>query len=188
MKKKPVHYVDNKQLYEDLKAYIIEYDNAVENNLPLPIIPDSLGIAVEKIAKNLGNRHQFRYYSYLDEMVGDGIENVFLYIHKFNYHEYKNPFAYITQIIFFAFLRRIAKEQKQQYIKMKSMRNSFIMSEMATISSADDLHYIENMDMSYFDDEKFSALALKFEPKFHEKIDSEEKEEPKKKGIENFFE
>lgn len=190
MKKEPVHYVDNKQFYEDLKNYIIEYDNAVENNLDLPIIPNSIGIAVSKIATNLGNRHQFRYYSYLDEMIGDGIENVFLYLHKFKYKEYKNPFAYVTQIVFFAFLRRIAKEQKHQYVKMKSMRNSYIMSEMATVSSADDLHLLENFDMTYFDDDKFAALAEKFEAKTNKDIDAEEDEpiENKKKGVENFFE
>ncbi len=52
-------------------------------------------------------------------MICDGIENCVQYIHNFDPEKSKNPFAYFTQIIQYAFLRRIQKEKKQLEIKTK---------------------------------------------------------------------
>lgn len=163
-KRKKNNYVDNEKLYEELTKYVKEYDEAVVNKAPLPMVPSYIGKSILDIARNLANKHSFRSYTYVDEMISDGVENCLLYLHKFNYKEYSKPFAYLTQIIYFAFLRRIGKEQRQQYTKMKSMKNSYIMNTLATMS-AEDMKYIENSDMSYFDEEKFAALAEKFEKK-----------------------
>jgi hypothetical protein len=74
-------------------------------------------------------------------MIGDGIENCLMYLHNFNPDKSNNPFAYFTQIIYFAFVRRIQKEQKQQYIKHKSMQNAAIMNELVDMSPDDQSHF-----------------------------------------------
>jgi len=58
-------------------------------------------------------------YMFRDDMISDGIENCVQYIHNFDPEKSKNPFAYFTQIIHYAFLRRIQKEKKQLEIKTK---------------------------------------------------------------------
>ena len=50
-------------------------------------------------------------------MISDGIENCLQYIHNFNPEKSNNPFAYFTQIIYYAFIRRIQKEKKQAHVK-----------------------------------------------------------------------
>jgi len=75
-----------------------------------------------KIAEHLSYRPNFMNYPFREEMVGDGIENCLLYAHNFNPRKSKNPFSYFTQIIYFAFLRRIEKEKKQAYIKYNYMK------------------------------------------------------------------
>ena len=59
-----------------------------------------------------------------DDMISDGIENCVQYIHNFDPAKSKNPFAYFTQIIHYAFLRRIQKEKKQLDIKTKIIERS----------------------------------------------------------------
>lgn len=129
-KKKPQHYVDNKVFL----AAMIEYRNSVKlaekEGRPKPIIPNYVGDCMLKIATRLSYRPNFVNYSYRDEMISDGIENCINYIDNFNPEKSDNPFAYFTQIIYYAFLRRIQKEKKQLYIKHKSLENSFIFNEL----------------------------------------------------------
>jgi len=82
------------------------------------------------IANRLSLKPNFINYSYREEMISDGIENCVCYFDNYNPDRYDNPFAYFTQIIYFAFLRRIQKEKKQLYIKHKSLENSLIMNEL----------------------------------------------------------
>jgi DNA-directed RNA polymerase specialized sigma24 family protein len=125
MKKNPEkvkeHYVDNKKFYVEMIRYRNEYDHAIENNLQKPKMSDYAGLAIYKIANRLANSPNFRNYTYRDEMIEDGIENAIAYAHNFNPEKYTNPFAYFTQIVYYAFLRRIAKEEKNLYIKYKSI-------------------------------------------------------------------
>ena len=52
-------------------------------------------------------------------MISDGVENCLQYLDNFNPTKSNNPFAYFTQIIYYAFVRRIQKEKKQVKVKQK---------------------------------------------------------------------
>jgi hypothetical protein len=115
------NYVNNKTLYEVMKKYHEDYQHAKTNDIAFPKIPDYVGEAILLIANKLSNKPNFSGYSYKDEMISDGIENCLMYLHNFDPNKTNNPFAYFTQIISYAFIRRIEKEKKQQYIKHKNL-------------------------------------------------------------------
>jgi hypothetical protein len=118
-RKKSEHYVNNKELLEALIVYRGKVAHAKENNLPKPRITNYLGSCFLKIATHLSYKPNFVNYMFRDDMISDGIENCVQYIHNFDPEKSKNPFAYFTQIIHYAFLRRIQKEKKQLDIKNK---------------------------------------------------------------------
>ena len=118
-KKKSEHYVNNKQLLEALIVYREGVAHAKENDLPKPRITNYLGECFLKIATHLSYKPNFVNYMFRDDMISDGIENCVQYIHNFDPEKSRNPFAYFTQIIHYAFLRRIQKEKKQLDIKNK---------------------------------------------------------------------
>ena len=121
MPRKKQHYVDNERFLEVMSDYREKYLQAKDNDTELPIIPDYAGECFLKIAERLSHRPNFINYAFREEMVSDGIENSVMYASNFNPEKSTNPFAYFTQIIYFAFLRRIEKEKKQLYIKYKTM-------------------------------------------------------------------
>ena len=116
-KQKKPHYVDNKEF---LRAMVEWKDNCKEEGEQLPVT-NYIGECFLKIATHLSYRPNFINYTYRDEMISDGIENCLQYVNNFNPEKSNNPFAYFTQIIYYAFLRRIEKEKKQLYIKYKTM-------------------------------------------------------------------
>ena len=118
-KKKSEHYVNNKQLLEALIVYREKVAYAKENDLVKPRITNYLGECFLKIATHLSYKPNFVNYMFRDDMISDGIENCVQYIHNFDPEKSRNPFAYFTQIIHYAFLRRIQKEKKQLDIKSK---------------------------------------------------------------------
>jgi len=118
-KKKSEHYVNNKELLEALIVYRAKVAHAKENDLPKPRITNYLGECFLKIATHLSYKPNFVNYMFREDMISDGIENCVQYIHNFNPEKSQNPFAYFTQIIHYAFLRRIQKEKKQLEIKTK---------------------------------------------------------------------
>jgi hypothetical protein len=118
-KKKSEHYVNNKELLEALIVYRTKVAAAKEQGLPKPRISNYLGECFLKIATHLSYKPNFVNYMFRDDMISDGIENCVQYIHNFNPEKSQNPFAYFTQIIHYAFLRRIQKEKKQLEIKTK---------------------------------------------------------------------
>ena len=118
-KKKSAHYVNNKELLQALIVYREKVAHAKENDLPKPRITNYLGECFLKIATHLSYKPNFVNYMFRDDMISDGIENCVQYIHNFDPEKSKNPFAYFTQIIHYAFLRRIQKEKKQLDIKTK---------------------------------------------------------------------
>jgi len=118
-KKKSEHYVNNKEFLEAITVYRDKVAFAKENNLPKPRIPDYIGGCFLKIATHLSYKPNFVNYMFREDMISDGIENCVQYIHNFNPEKSQNPFAYFTQIIHYAFLRRIQKEKKQLEIKTK---------------------------------------------------------------------
>ena len=124
VRKKSEHYVNNKQLLEALIVYRAKVDTAKENDLPKPRITNYLGECFLKIATHLSYKPNFVNYMFREDMISDGIENCVQYIHNFDPEKSRNPFAYFTQIIHYAFLRRIQKEKKQLEIKTKIIEKS----------------------------------------------------------------
>ena len=118
-RKKSEHYVNNKELLEALIVYREKVAIAKEKDLPKPRITNYLGSCFLKIAPHLSYKPNFVNYMFRDDMISDGIENCVQYIHNFDPEKSRNPFAYFTQIIHYAFLRRIQKEKKQLDIKNK---------------------------------------------------------------------
>ena len=124
VRKKSEHYVNNKQLLEALIVYRAKVATAKENDLPKPRITNYLGECFLKIATHLSYKPNFVNYMFREDMICDGIENCVQYIQNFNPDKSKNPFAYFTQIIYYAFLRRIQKEKRQLEIKNKILDKS----------------------------------------------------------------
>ena len=137
MKKNPLHYVDNEQFLESMIKYKNEIKQAKETDEPPPRIPEYLGECFLKIANRLSFRPNFINYAFREDMISDGIENCIQYMNNFNPEKSSNPFAYFTQIIYYAFIRRIQKEKKQLYIKYKTMDSQAAMSENIEISQHD---------------------------------------------------
>ena len=117
------HYVDNAKFLEEMVEYKRDYNAAVKNGEDPPVVSEYLGSVFLKIAQRLSFRPNFINYTFKNDMISDGIENCLHYIHNFNPEKSNNPFAYFTQIIYYAFIRRIQKEKKQLYIKYKTMQN-----------------------------------------------------------------
>jgi len=140
-KKKPIHYVNNKEFLEALMARKELLKEAEETGAPVPQISNYLGECILKIANHLSYRPNFINYSYREEMISDGIENCLQYIDKFDPEKSKNPFSYFTQIIYFAMVRRITKEKKQQSIKEKLLKETNIESRIAVQAHDDERDY-----------------------------------------------
>jgi predicted RNase H-like HicB family nuclease len=120
MTKKTNHYINNADFLKALIEYKENCDAAVSVGKEEPRIPNYIGECFLKIANHLSRKPNFVSYSFRDEMISDGIENCLMYFRNFDPTKSKNPFAYFTQIIYYAFLRRIMKERKQLYVKYKA--------------------------------------------------------------------
>ena len=126
MAAKAKHYVNNKEFLQaiiDWKEKVKDAESAGEEQPP---VTDYIGECFMKIAQHLSFRPNFINYSYKEEMIGDGIENCLQYVNNFNPEKSKNPFSYFTQIIYYAFIRRIQKEKKQTHTKHKIIEKSMI--------------------------------------------------------------
>lgn len=117
------NYINNADFLAAIKLYKQSVKEAEENGLPKPQIPRYLGECILKIATHLSYKPNFINYTYKDDMILDGIENCINYFDNFDPNKSSNPFAYFTQIIFYAFLRRISKEKKHSYIKNKLIQD-----------------------------------------------------------------
>ena len=122
------HYVNNEHFLEEMIVFRAGVKEAEATNGERPRVPEYIGECLFKIATHLARKPNFAKYIFREDMVSDGIENCLLYIDNFDPEKSKNPFAYFTQIIYYAFLRRIQKEKKHLYIKYKSMDNVIINS------------------------------------------------------------
>ena len=117
------HYVDNKEFFAAMKEWKAQVIEAEESDEQKPPITEYIGECFVKIAEHLSYRPNFMNYPFREEMIGDGIENCLMYAHNFDPEKSKNPFSYFTQIIYYAFLRRIQKEKKQNYVKYRVMQS-----------------------------------------------------------------
>ena len=132
-----IHYVDNQKFLEEMIVYKGKCKDAKNKGEPAPQISEYVGECFMKIAQRLSFRPNFINYAFREDMISDGIENCVQYIRNFDPEKSKNPFAYFTQIIYFAFIRRIQKEKKQLYIKYKTMESSPSLSENVEVSAND---------------------------------------------------
>ena len=178
-KKKSIHYIDNKLFYTEMVKYHTAYQEAKKNDLDRPQVPRYVGECIMLIAQRLATRPNFVGYSYKEEMIGDAIENCLRYLHNFNPEKTNNPFAYFTQIVYNAFLRRIEKEKKQLYIKHKSFENSIVMNTL--------------VDMAPEDRNQFNAVYINVNEKLGDLVEKFEAKNPvlnkkPKKGLEKFIE
>lgn len=121
-KRKPEHYVNNREFTAAVDKYAKEVQKAKDKNKEIPSIPAYIGDCFVRICEGLSHSPNFASYSWRDEMVGDGIENCVKAAAKFKVDAKTrsgtpNAFGYFTKIAYWAFLRRIAKEKKQLEIK-----------------------------------------------------------------------
>ena len=121
---KSEHYVNNKEFLNALIKYQEDIEIARLQDKTKPVIPRYIGECFLKIANHLSFKPNFVNYMFKEDMISDGIENCVQYIHNFNPEKSRNPFAYFTQIIHYAFLRRIQREKRQLEIKNKIIEKS----------------------------------------------------------------
>ena len=124
MKKKSEHYVNNKEFLLALVDFKADCKVAEENGQPRPQISNYIGECFLKIATHLSYKPNFVNYMFREDMICDGIENCVQYIGNFDPSKSSNPFAYFTQIIYYAFLPRISKQKRQLEIKNKIITKS----------------------------------------------------------------
>ena len=123
-RKRSEHYVNNKEFLAALIKYQEDIEIARLQDKVKPVIPRYIGECFLKIANHLSFKPNFVNYMFKEDMISDGIENCVQYIHNFNPEKSRNPFAYFTQIIHYAFLRRIQREKRQLEIKNKIIEKS----------------------------------------------------------------
>ena len=173
-KSKGKHYVNNKEFLKAMIEWRERCVTAENAGKPRPPVTDYIGECFLKIATHLSYRPNFINYTYRDEMISDGIENCLQYVGNFNAEKSNNPFAYFTQIIYYAFLRRIAKEKKQTHVRNKMIEKGSY----------------ESWTTMEGDDRDYSVMG--FDPNIM--LPDEDVYRPKKKiinknkGLENFME
>ena len=147
MKKKATqHYVDNKKFLEAMVIYKDKVNSAKENNRKKPDVTNYIGECFLKIANHLSYRPNFINYTYRDDMISDGIENCLQYMNNFDPAKSTNPFAYFTQIIYYAFIRRIQKEKKQSLVKQKLIANAGVENIMDQLEGDDSQYRSQLLD------------------------------------------
>lgn len=169
-KKKSVHYVDNKAFLEAMKEWKTKCKDAESLGEPQPPVSNYIGECFLKIANHLSYRPNFINYTYREEMISDGIENCLQYCSNFNPEKSNNPFAYFTQIIYYAFIRRIQKEKKQQHVKHKIIENMNV--DILGSGGEDQTVFVDYLQKNFL-----PAEAV-YKPK---------KKKPKPKGLEIFY-
>ncbi len=140
-RKRSEHYVNNKEFLAALIKYREDKEIAQIQGKPKPPIPRYIGECFLKIANHLSFKPNFVNYMFKEDMISDGIENCVQYIHNFNPEKSQNPFAYFTQIIHYAFLRRIQREKRQLEIKNKILERSGYSEVFADDNTVDGGNY-----------------------------------------------
>ena len=177
-KKQNEHYVNNKEFTEAVAEYSEAVALAESKGKTPPRMSEYIGECIYKIATRLSTRPNFINYTYRDEMICDAIENCIQYIGNFNREKSDNAFAYITQICYYAFLRRIQKEKKQVYIKQKSIEESGItMDAFDTFDGTHDPNLI-NTNIEWMQD---NMTRVEYEPR-----KSKRQKKQSKLNLENF--
>ena len=178
--KKAEHYVNNKEFTAAVAEFNTLVAKAESAGKEPPRMTEYIGECIYKIATRLSTRPNFINYTYRDEMICDAIENCIQYIGNFNVEKSNNAFAYVTQICYYAFLRRIQKEKKQVYIKQKQiMESSITMDSFATIDGQHDPS-LSNTNVEWMQE---NMNRVEYEPR-----KSKNKKKKANKNLENFTE
>lgn len=174
-KQKSNHYINNEEFLKALIEFNTNCKEAEKEGKPEPAIPNYLGECFLKIAEHLSRKPNFISYSFRDEMIADGIENCLMYFRNFDPAKSKNPFAYFTQIVYYAFLRRIMREKKQLYVKYKATEQFGLIDEFEMFEDAEgNMRQFELYD-------NISEFIQNFEE------NKKKKKEGKVKGLEKFM-
>lgn len=175
------NYVNNAEFYQAMVDYKQACRDAEESGDELPRIPNYIGECIYEIANRLSYKPNFINYSYRDDMISDGIENAVMCVRNFDPDKSKNPFAYFTQVIYFAFIRRIQKEKKQLYVKHKVVENSVMTGTAFNSSDHSDVGGANYIDLN---NDYMNNFVENYEASMEKK---KKVKEEKKKGLENFY-
>jgi len=181
-KKKSVHYVNNAEFSQAVVDYVTLANQAKIQEIEAPMIPTYIAKCFLRIAEGLSHKHNFIRYTYREEMVMDAVENCLKAINNYNLETATrtgkpNAFAYFTQITWYAFLRRISKEKKQQDIKMKFITRATIED---LVDGFDATDVGANEIMSYIDQLKERIDKVKTQDKEVKDFAKEEKKRKKR--------
>jgi hypothetical protein len=163
--KKPQHYVNNAEFLKHMKEHITAVNTAKKAEQTLPRVSDYIGECIVNIANKLANKPNFMNYPFREEMISDGIENCLQYLNNFNPDKSSNPFAYFTQIIYYAFVRRIQKEKKQLYTKYRMIEESLLH----------DIHDVENVSASRYGSDQADLNMHEFVENFEKSRENKKK-------------
>tara|TARA_R100000008_G_C3583959_1_gene170665 strand:+ start:2037 stop:2624 length:588 start_codon:yes stop_codon:yes gene_type:complete len=164
-KRKTNEYINNKDFYAAMVEWKKQVTDAEAAGEPRPPVSEYIGKCFLDIAEHLSFKPNFMNYAYKEEMIGDGVENCLMYCHNFDPDKSTNPFSYFTQIIYYAFLRRIEREKKQSYIKYKAL----------------EMNDTEGLFKKYFTDNYFESENQAIKGLFNLSENDIEKFTPKKK-------
>lgn len=154
MKKRKKHYVNNADFYDSLLKYR-EVLLDIEDEKDYPKIPNYIAECIYEICKRIASKGNFKNYTYIDEMISDGLENALASVNKFDPQKSNNPFAYFSQIIINAFIRRIKIEKKHSYIKHASLEKMGI--DLMLETNGDIQYIVENENEYAQNHEKFNG-------------------------------
>jgi hypothetical protein len=129
---KATHYVDKAKLYDDMREWKRACHEAEAAGRERPQPSRYISDSMMNIVMGMSKKNNFKNYTFIDEMISDAIENLVMALPSFNPEKSNNPFGYFSIIVFYAFLRRMAREKKQTYIKYKLTENMMLHNDPGT--------------------------------------------------------
>ena len=169
-------YVNNKDFLAAMITYRDDVKTALEKKKERPIVPTYVGECIMKIATHLARKPNFVNYTFKEEMISDGIENCLQYIDNFNPDKSNNPFAYFTQIIYFAFLRRIQKEKKNLFVKFKLSEHTNLFD-----TTVEQQEHDTKKDGRFKDEIKVSEWIQEYMNRFIDEFEKNKRKKVKKR-------
>lgn len=169
-------YVNNKDFLAAMIKYRGLVQEATEKEKERPIVPTYVGECIMKIATHLARKPNFVNYTFKEEMISDGIENCLQYIDNFNPDKSNNPFAYFTQIIYFAFLRRIQKEKKNLFVKFKLSEHTNLFD-----TTVEQQEHDTKKDGRFKDEIKVSEWTQEYMNRFIDEFEKNKRKKVKKR-------
>lgn len=155
------HYINNKKFFDEMVEWKTKVNECREVGDPIPPVTSYIGQCFVEIAENLAKKPNFMNYVFKDDMIGDGVENCLMYCSNFDPSKSNNPFSYFTQIIYYAFLRRIQKEKKQTLIKYKYLKSLDTKGDLSEYLKHMGISEDEEVYLSKIDEDKPKKVKKK---------------------------